>query len=111
MPRRHTATSPEQRQLPHDGRTRIAVRLAYVGQVIDDKTGELVYEEIKDEEGNIIQQRANRAIRRRIAWGTRLHGAPRMRLPVREVKKAVEATVTDDDLFAGDEALRKLGVL
>jgi hypothetical protein len=89
MSRRHTATSPEQRQMPRSGRNRLLVRLAYVGQVIDDKTGELTYAKIVDADGEVIQPRASRRTYRNVAWGTRLQGAPRMHFPVRKFKKVL----------------------
>ena len=74
MARRHTLTSPEERNLPRSGAFRTAIRVAYVDRILDDKTGELMYGEIKDEiTGELIQRRASRKLRRQIAHQSRLH--------------------------------------
>lgn len=70
MSRRHTATSPEQRQLPRKGRTRIAVRLKLV-DVITDEKGEPVYTQLEDEDGNVTRRRPPRQFRRQVGWDTR----------------------------------------
>lgn len=57
--------------MPRNGRVRIAVRLEFPKRLLDENTGELLYEEIKDDDGNVIQPRAPRRVRRAIAFGTR----------------------------------------
>lgn len=87
--------------MPRNGRTRLAVRLSFVDTVVDDETGELAYAEVKDEDGEIIQQRASRKVRRSVAFGTRLHndGKPwrESRDKVKPRAFAVRGTTNDDE--------------
>ena len=74
MGRRFTLT--EKRTMPRNGHTRTQMRLAYVENMVDEKTKKPLYTEIiePDENGDpvVTQQRACRKVRRRVAHQTRL---------------------------------------
>jgi len=107
MSRRHTLTSPEQRRLPRRGRYRLEIRLAVVSRFTDEETGELLYpkEDITDDDGNVIVQRANRQTRRAVAWGTRLHanGKPWQQPPISKRQLAATPRTKVDDEVTDDE--------
>ena len=44
MSRRHTLTSPEQRRLPKNGRTRLAIRGEHVGRILEEGTTRSMYQ-------------------------------------------------------------------
>ena len=99
---RHTTPAP--RKLPRNGRARCYVRLAYVDQLVDEKTNEPLYAEVKNSDGDILFARAPRKVRRSVAFNTRLRndGKPFGTMPYRSSIPA-EATVRSEVLAPADD--------
>ena len=102
MGRRFTLT--EKRTMPRNGHTRTQMRLAYVENMVAEKTKKPLYTEIiePDENGDpvVTQQRASRKVRRRVAHQTRLRndGRPRFEQPPRiEIwQRIIQGSLTKD---------------